>query len=249
MSFILEALKKADSERRLGELPGLHSQALPAAGLLLPAPVLRRRLAWLLASLPIFALALWIALQFWSAAGGMHMSVQLRQNAPRSSAVPPPSLALAPTILPNPTPTPAAMAAPVINDISLPPPMPVPAPPAVKSVPAAATLGSAKATPADAVNSAALSAAVPANRAATKPMQPSTSANLITDLPLNLQREIPKLAIAGSIYSADPVDRMLLIDKRMLHEGDEISPGLVLETVLPKAATLRYKGYAFRVVF
>lgn len=88
-----------------------------------------------------------------------------------------------------------------------------------------------------------------ADKPTAKPLEQPATVSLLADLPPNLQREIPKLAIAGSIYSTNPADRMLLIDKRMLHEGDEIAPGLVLETVMPKAATLRYKGYPFKVVF
>ena len=71
----------------------------------------------------------------------------------------------------------------------------------------------------------------------------------MAQLPDNLQRELPPLAVGGSMYSDSPADRMLLIDKRLFHEGDEVGPGLVLENLMPKAAILRYKGYRFRITF
>ena len=256
MSFILDALKKADSERHLGELPGIHSRALPAAQARLPSPFLRRRSTWLLAALPALAAVAWFALPYLPPTSLTRMPVQLTRSAPSDAAPAPPALALvpAPSLAPAPVPVPAARTAEVANDIPVPPPLPAPAPapPTIKTVPAAPA-GARTAIASDKARSEASAAVLPVARPATrsleKPVEPAATANLITDLPPNLQREIPKLAIAGSIYSSNPADRMLLIDKRMLHEGDEISPGLVLETVMPKAATLRYKGHAFRVVF
>lgn len=256
MSFILDALKKADSERSLGELPGIHSRALPGAGPRLASPFLPRRSTWLLVAAPIVALAVWSGMRFMPDTDGSRTPVQLTSSAPvnPATAAPAPALALAPTSALGATATPAASSSPkVVNDIPVPPPLPAPAPPASKPVASAAVTGVRSAGAGERSKKEVQAAAVPAdkaaNRASDKPIEPAAAANLITDLPPNLQKEIPKLAIAGSIYSVNPADRMLLIDKRMLHEGDEISPGLVLETVMPKAATLRYKGHAFRVVF
>ncbi|MNL87865.1 hypothetical protein D3C87_2172510 [compost metagenome] len=49
------------------------------------------------------------------------------------------------------------------------------------------------------------------------------------------------------MYSKNPADRMVLIDKILRKEGDEVAPGLVLEKLLPKAAVFSFRGYRYRV--
>lgn len=72
---------------------------------------------------------------------------------------------------------------------------------------------------------------------------------MMADLPPALQRELPPLAIGGSMYSDNAAQRMLLVDKRLLHEGDEVAPNLVLEKLRPKEAILRIRGTRFRIAF
>ncbi|MCA1246964.1 general secretion pathway protein GspB [Massilia sp. MS-15] len=62
-----------------------------------------------------------------------------------------------------------------------------------------------------------------------------------------MQREIPKVTFGGYIYSPNPAERLLLVDKMLRREGEEVAPGLVLERLLPKAAILNYRGYRYRV--
>ncbi|KAB8058006.1 general secretion pathway protein GspB, partial [Janthinobacterium violaceinigrum] len=69
------------------------------------------------------------------------------------------------------------------------------------------------------------------------------------DLPEPIQRQIPPVAIGGYIYSKNPADRLLLIDKVLRHEGEELAPGLVLEKLQPKAAIFSFKGYRYRVPY
>ncbi|HZV66675.1 MAG TPA: general secretion pathway protein GspB, partial [Telluria sp.] len=69
------------------------------------------------------------------------------------------------------------------------------------------------------------------------------------ELPDSVQREVPGVAIGGYIYSKNPEDRLLLVDKTLRHEGEEVAPGLTLEKLLPKAAIMRYKGYRYRVPY
>ena len=72
---------------------------------------------------------------------------------------------------------------------------------------------------------------------------------MMAELPSALQRELPPLVIGGSMYSDNPAERMLLVDKRLLHEGDEVAPNLVLEKLMPKEAILRFRGTRFRIAF
>ena len=101
--------------------------------------------------------------------------------------------------------------------------------------------------------------AAPAQAVATGPAAPAAAAKpapaaedlppTLRELPDNIQREVPTVAIGGYIYSKNPEDRLLLVDKTLRHEGEEVAPGLTLEKLLPKAAVMRYKGYRYRVPY
>jgi general secretion pathway protein B len=71
----------------------------------------------------------------------------------------------------------------------------------------------------------------------------------LRELPEAIQRSVPPLVFGGYMYSKNPADRLLLIDKTLRHEGEEVGPGLVLEKLLPKAAVMNFKGYRYRVPY
>jgi general secretion pathway protein B len=71
----------------------------------------------------------------------------------------------------------------------------------------------------------------------------------LRELPEAVQRGVPPVTFGGYMYSKDPADRLLLIDKTLRHEGEEVAPGLVLEKLLPKAAVMNYKGNRYRVPY
>jgi len=71
----------------------------------------------------------------------------------------------------------------------------------------------------------------------------------LQQLPEGTQREIPRVSFGGYMYSANPADRLLLVDKALRHEGEEVAPGLVLEKLLPKAAVMNFRGTRYRVPY
>ena len=75
---------------------------------------------------------------------------------------------------------------------------------------------------------------------------PETSVGTLQDLPAQIQREVPALTVGGYIYSGNKADRSVLINNRLLREGDEAAPGLVLEKMTPSGMVLNYKGYRYR---
>lgn len=77
--------------------------------------------------------------------------------------------------------------------------------------------------------------------------EPSVPA--LRELPEPIQRQIPTLAIGGYIYSNNPADRLLLVDKALRGEGDEVAPGLMLEKLQPAAAIFNFRGYRYRVPY
>jgi general secretion pathway protein B len=76
---------------------------------------------------------------------------------------------------------------------------------------------------------------------------PPEHAPLLQQLPDAIRTEVPPIVIGGYIYSTNPADRLVLIDKVVRHEGDEAAPGVRIERLLPRAAILSYKGYRFQV--
>ncbi len=71
----------------------------------------------------------------------------------------------------------------------------------------------------------------------------------LRELPEQIQREIPALKIGGYIYSSNPAERSLLINNKLLREGDEVAPGLTLEKMLRGSVVLNYKGYRYRIAY
>jgi general secretion pathway protein B len=215
MSYILDALKKADSERRLGELPGLHTQPQPGRAAPQQATLWQRCALWIV----LAGLILAIVALTWQMNSPVSAPVQLVAARPMPTTPPP-------------------LAATVANELPLPPPLPKVTP---RPEPVARPVALTRAAVPE-----------PAKKPVdTKPADTTAQASVIAmaDLPDNVRRELPPLAVGGSMYSDNPADRMLLLDKRLVHEGDEIAPGLVLENLKPKAATLRFKGYRFRIAF
>ncbi|MGN6702519.1 MAG: general secretion pathway protein GspB [Burkholderiaceae bacterium] len=243
MSFILDALRKADAERQLGSLPGIDAQPLASAPPL-HSPM-RQRVPSLVAMAGLSLAVAAAALAWWT--------ISHREAGP---AAPPAPVAAARAPAPKPPPQPAAdetipgpapqapSKPPVAAEVPVPPPLPRPVPRPEKA-PAAKPV--AKPDQAPAPKAPVESKATPAPAGETTPRTERPSVLTYGELPENMRRELPALAIHGAMYSDNPANRMLLVDRRLLHEGDEIAPGLVIESVMPKEATLRYKGYRFRV--
>jgi len=238
MSYILEALRKAEAERQRGAVPGLHAQALPVAEL--PkgsAGSGRLRLAFLAGLLLLgAAVGVW---WWWSGA---------RAPEPTSAAVP---------ALPTTSPANPAEAIQTV-----PPPVPVAAPGAQPSVPtvsapppAAVTMADApapKSQPAPAPTPATVPAPVPPATAPASPAAPAVPALQeppvrLADLPEARRRELPPLVLSGAVQSPDPAARMLIVDGQVLREGDALSPGLTLERIGPRAAVFSLRGLRFEL--
>lgn len=215
MSYILDALTKAEAERKGEPVPEIH--VMPAFSATTRNPPPWRRPLTLAA---FAAMAISLASAAWYA-----MS---RTPAPASHVVQAPAapaLAVAP---------PTQAAAPKEKSLSperveprseKPKEKPAKKPTEKKRPQAGAEPKAAKATPSE------------------------PAAALLHELPQQIQREIPPLTVGGYIYSANKADRSVLINKRLLREGDEVAPGLILEKMLPSGMILSYKGYRYRTSY
>ncbi|GAA0752866.1 general secretion pathway protein GspB [Ideonella azotifigens] len=243
MSYILDALRRAeaDRERERGQVPGLHTQPLPGSE---PVPAMssRRWLPWAGGGLLLLA---GVGAGSWWTQREPAAPVSAPAPAPQVAApVEAPVISAAPVPVPAPTAPPAAqpvvsVPAPAASSIYLPTPAPAPVVTPVPVKPRTATVPEAPQAP-----SPALTAAPPAP--APQPAAADTRVPLVSELPESLRRELPKLAISGSVYSDDPASRFLIVNGEVLHEGAKLGAELVLEQIRPHELVLRFKGQRYR---
>lgn len=248
MSYILDALKRADAERERGHVPSLHTRSTPEFDA--PAPSVAKFDArqWLLALALLLGLGALAAPLFW----------WLREPAaPAPTAVAPgPGLPTTPT-------TPSTLTTQALT-----PPASAPESP-VERAPAAPP------APADRVNnpvdnrvdvaSESTPAALPilAPEPIRPPMKPepveppaaagsvakADAVSRFGDLSPEVRAQLPAVSVNGSSYSKDPSLRMLIVNGKVVQEGGEIAPGLTVETIEPRSAVLNHQGLRYRIGF
>ncbi|MEO7642028.1 MAG: general secretion pathway protein GspB [Ramlibacter sp.] len=231
MSYILDALRRADSQRERDPARGIHAQPVqPATGLDTRTGPLW---PWLLAGVAgVGALA--AVAWFWAAgvsppAASATAANTLAQREPIPVAVAP----AAPRV--------PAPAVPVVPAMEVLPPAPPPA--AVSPPPAPAAV--IKAAPAPARTA---SAATPA--AAGKAVTPlPDKLPTLAELPPDVQRELPKLVVTGGVYSENPAQRMLVINGQVFNEGGEPAAGVLLEQIRPRTVVLKFRNTRYTVAY
>jgi general secretion pathway protein B len=242
MSYILDALRKSDQQRKRGVAPRL--QPAPAT-----VEVRKQPPFALYGMFAVILLGAGIAIGWWrpwqperpaSAGSGI-------PESPRES-IPLPAVPPAPPPLAQETARPAQETA---QQESRPAPQPSTPPAATgadRSVP-----GPARIEPRSKPPEAATAVTKQEARAAPeKPAGPGLAQSaqdekllLMADLPQALRQELPTMSIAVHAYSINPKDRLVSINNRMLREGDVLQPGLSLEQITPDGMIFTYKGYRF----
>jgi general secretion pathway protein B len=78
---------------------------------------------------------------------------------------------------------------------------------------------------------------------------PPSAARLpaLAELPAALRQQVPALAIGGSVYSAQPSARLLIVNGQVLHEGASLAPRLTIEHIRPKSAVFSIDGTHFEL--
>lgn len=69
----------------------------------------------------------------------------------------------------------------------------------------------------------------------------------ITELPLNVQRQIPDLVFSSHLYSGESSFRMVNINGKMRREGDMVANDLKLREISEEGVVLEYRHYVFEV--
>jgi general secretion pathway protein B len=67
----------------------------------------------------------------------------------------------------------------------------------------------------------------------------------MAELPSFVRAELPAMTISVHAYSGDPAGRLLGIGNQILREGDFVAPGVKLVEITPEGMVLDYKGYRF----
>jgi general secretion pathway protein B len=260
MSFILDALRRADAQREHQTGGGLHAQAIPLPDDEPAAPRWRTR---------------WLALGGTVVAGGVVAAGVLMWQWPAQRPVAPTKLAsaavpagAADAVLPPPRqplvrtsetqapatrssrrmPPEAASEAPVGPaepavgaDAVAPPPSPARTMPLPAGVPPAAA-GSPQA-PAQAQPQAQPQA--PQQALPQAPPPPATAAARSSALPPGA----PRVVVSGGVYSQSAASRMVIINGQVFGEGTEPVAGVTVEQIQPNRAVLRYQGQRYTVTY
>ena len=270
MSYILDALRRADAERQRGVVPGLHAQPPQSAQQGTAGAGRSVPLAWVLGGglgLLLIAGAAWL----FARNGG-----QAPSTGPVSAAPALPS-ALPGTAPPGSTPAPHGMGTTAAPQGPAAPPAVAPAQAPALPNPQAATTqaagtttvtvtvsGPTVAAPARTVTAAALpsavraasapartaSALVPAASAAEPPpaaLTATTPVPALSSLPEAFRRQLPALSLGGGMYSEQPAQRLVLVNGQVAREGDDLGNGLQLLQIRPRSVVFTLRDQRFEV--
>lgn len=268
MSLILEALRKSETERRLGQAPGLMS----------PMPIERRRKrshvliasAGLMMSLLLGVSLWWLTRdQRKSTSATATPEASIEASDPSSGAAsntstsatistPEPSprrpsektmTAVPATPNPTPKPSPRSESEP---DVS---PIPTPRDPAFESVERESVPVPAQATPqpAPVIALTAPAVAVPTLPSLAAPVEAPASSDAVAqdDLPRldqlpSAERDaLPPLKLSMHVYTESPANRFVLIDGHRYGEGEKLAASLQLVEIQRHGIVLDLNGRRF----
>jgi len=251
MSYILDALKRADAERERGTVPGLRAQTVP--GVTPESRGARARLrAWpmiaagIALAVALIAAGAWV----WRSLAGSDRTPVVVAAAPTVPA-PPAAPALPPQPAPVAEPGPAATPAPAAhNAVSQAAPVAPTAPPVPAASPAVKPKPRPEPPPATVPRSAGAEVApVKPSPAASAASPALPVAPLLSELPEEIRRQIPALTITGAVASENPAQRLLLVNGQVLPQGAAAAPEVLIEEIRARSSTFKFRGSRFRVTY
>jgi general secretion pathway protein B len=239
MSYILDALKKAESERARGAIPGLSTNQADSTLYIVrdgwhPA-------WWLAAGL----LAAALGYGFWPAAPAPASAPSLVPSpVPTQAAAPADVPVTAPVRVPVAIPATALAQAP--TSLPVPATRPVPAPTTGQTQPQLQPKVQAE-LPAQTTAPVPLAVSMPSTAVASRPVGSTQPVPALADLPESLRRQMPALNITGAVYSDSPPEWALVVNDQVLGRGGQVAPELRLEEVSASSAVFSFRGQRFRI--
>ena len=231
MSYILEALKKSDQQRQRGTTPTLQAVQVTVA-----AP---KRPLFIYYSL-FAAVLLGVGITI----GWLH-NLQVEQPSPETEPISVSQQAApAPLAVPSEMPGKTAQDFPALN--STPAVQPAPRVNAMKPDDIVSAGTGTPGTAASITEKVMPEKALPEKLGSPAGVAQEQRAIPMSELPLQIQQEIPAMAIQLHAYSSTPPDRLVSINFRSLREGAYVTPDLRLEQITPDGMIFSYKGYRFQ---
>lgn len=239
MSYILDALKRADAERERGQVPGLHSQASAP----LPTATHRRTATgWPAQALLGLCLLALVGIGLW------WFTTRPTTPAPVLATAPEPATPTAPAPTPVVTPQATAPAGPVVpSSPAVTAAMPTAVPPLLRPEPPMAAVTPTQDTPTRTTGASSRQQPAPPK---DRDLDASDAGvRRFADLSPEQRAQLPQLNVNGASYSANPAHRMLIVNGAVVHEGQEVAPDLVLERIGLHQAVLRQGGLRFSIAY
>ena len=71
----------------------------------------------------------------------------------------------------------------------------------------------------------------------------------LDELPPAVRGRLPAFKVSGHAYSPDAASRVARINDQIVQEGGSLAPGIKVEEITPEGIVLGYQGYRFQVSF
>jgi general secretion pathway protein B len=251
MSFILDALKKSESDRQRQSGPALFEVKV--------APPRTRLPPWAFAIAALLVvnlgIVMWMLLRH-PVRGAAPVGVAASGQAALAST--PAPAPLGPPLTARPTSAPAGLASGGAGAPAPPPPAPAASSPATAAPPEAAPAPVAAAAPAPGTGGA--QAAEPGNPEDYAPAEEPAGAGalgghvrrgtasgvpLYQDAAATPGTQLPQLRLDLHVFAVRPEDRFVMINMHKLREGDSLPEGVRVDSITPEGAVLSYNGSRF----
>lgn len=69
----------------------------------------------------------------------------------------------------------------------------------------------------------------------------------LQELPSSIRQNLPAFSVTALLYSSNPDSRMVRINDQMMHEGQDLAAGLILDEITRDGIILKYQKFRFYV--
>ncbi len=247
MSFILDALKKSESDRQRQNGPALFEVRV--------APPRTRLPLWAIAIalllLVNLGIVMWMLLRHQGHATAPTAGTAAAPAAPAATAGPPAAVGAAASVPVVATSAPAGSGAAPQPALAAASPAAAAAPTVAAASPPAPTTASGEASTSGASGSSSPEDYAPAQEAPSAELNGHVRRSTASGVPLYQDvsatpgTQLPQLRLDLHVFAARPEDRFVMINMHKLREGDSLPEGVHVDSITPEGAVLSYNGWKF----